>query len=239
MTFERSFVRKDPAAVLDYQFLWAPWLAGDTIETSDMSVPPEITLETETNATTTATVWLSGGTAGETYRVVNTVVTVGGRTEDWVLLVAMDGVDAEAAGSYLSPDDAAARLWGRYDIQVDLKSGDLYTATYELDSYARFIGERQADDQALAFPRTLNPDGTDNAEITVPDAVLDWVALRAYQLSVNEGPPVKSESVLDQSVTYAFASTSQTAKRMAGLLTPYLAREPGFASIEVASTFVD
>lgn len=73
---------KDPNATLDYQVDWEPWLAGDTIATSSWTVPAGLTQNAATNTTTTATVWLSAGTAGQTYTVTNRVVTAGGRTDD-------------------------------------------------------------------------------------------------------------------------------------------------------------
>lgn len=73
---------KDSAAVLDYQIDWSEWLDGDTISTSEWTVPSGITEDSDANTTTTATVWLSGGTVGQEYRIVNRVVTAGGRTDE-------------------------------------------------------------------------------------------------------------------------------------------------------------
>ena len=74
---------KDPAGVLDYTFDWADWLAvGDTIQTSTWSVPTGITQVTTALAGAKASIWLSGGTAGTTYRVTNHIVTTGGRTDE-------------------------------------------------------------------------------------------------------------------------------------------------------------
>jgi len=79
---------KDPDAVLDYKLDWndsskGPWLAtGETISTSTWTVPTGITKDTETNSTTTSTVWLSGGTAGTDYDITCRITTDGGRTED-------------------------------------------------------------------------------------------------------------------------------------------------------------
>lgn len=74
----------DPDANLDYGITWAAWLAAvdDTIETSTWIVPEGMTKTDESNTTTTATVWLSGGTVGETYSVVNRISTVQERTDD-------------------------------------------------------------------------------------------------------------------------------------------------------------
>lgn len=73
---------KDPDAVLDYQINWATWLDTDTISASTWTVPTGITKASDTRTTTTATIWLSGGTADTDYRLVNKIVTAGGRTEE-------------------------------------------------------------------------------------------------------------------------------------------------------------
>lgn len=74
---------KDPDAVLDFGWSWAAWLAtGDQIVTSTWIVPEGITKDSESNTTTTAIVWLSGGTAGQQYRVTNRITTSQGRTDD-------------------------------------------------------------------------------------------------------------------------------------------------------------
>lgn len=75
---------KDPNAVLDYGFDWGTdgWLGADTIATSTWTVPSGLTSEASSNTTTTATVWLSGGTAGQVYEVTNRIVTAAGRTDE-------------------------------------------------------------------------------------------------------------------------------------------------------------
>jgi hypothetical protein len=74
---------KDPDAVLDYGFDWSDWLAiGETIATSTWTVPTGITKDSSSNSTTATVVWMSGGTAGQTYELVNRIVTSAGRTED-------------------------------------------------------------------------------------------------------------------------------------------------------------
>ncbi len=84
-----------PSAVLDYQINWAPWLAsppanpGDTIATSTWAQPPGQTgllLTSPSFTTTTATVTVAlnaagGGVAGVEYNAINTITTVGGRTQ--------------------------------------------------------------------------------------------------------------------------------------------------------------
>ena len=77
-----SWPFKDPDEVLDYQIDWTARLAGDTISTSDWDVEAGITMNSESNTTTTATIWISGGTSGEDYTFTNHIVTADGREED-------------------------------------------------------------------------------------------------------------------------------------------------------------
>jgi hypothetical protein len=81
---------KDPQAVLDYQIDWSAWLATDTITSSAWTMPAGITKASDTKTTTTTTIWLSGGTAGQQYQIVNTIVTAGGRTEERTLTIVVE-----------------------------------------------------------------------------------------------------------------------------------------------------
>lgn len=72
---------KDPGANKDYTIDWTEWLNGDTVSASTWSVPSGLTKGSSSLTTLMTTVWLSGGVAGKTYRVTNTIVTAGGRTE--------------------------------------------------------------------------------------------------------------------------------------------------------------
>lgn len=82
----QAFV-KDPNAVLDYHINWGDWLAGDSIATSSWIVPSGIVKDSDTNTSTATTVWLSGGSLGQAYALVNRIVTTGGRTEDRTIRV--------------------------------------------------------------------------------------------------------------------------------------------------------
>lgn len=74
---------KDPDAVLDWVWDWNEWLDdGETISTSDFIVSVGLTIDSDSNTTKTATVWLSGGTAGQVYQVTNRITTTAGRTDD-------------------------------------------------------------------------------------------------------------------------------------------------------------
>ncbi len=83
--------KKDPDEVLDYSLDWTTWLDGDTIATSTWTVPSGITKDSDSTTTTATTIWVSGGTAGESYVLLNRIVTDGGRTKDQTVL--LDVVD--------------------------------------------------------------------------------------------------------------------------------------------------
>lgn len=76
---------KSDDGVLDYQIDYSAWLTssgGDTIATSVWVVPSDLVKDSDTNDATTTTVVLSGGTAGTTYKIENTVTTAGGRVDE-------------------------------------------------------------------------------------------------------------------------------------------------------------
>lgn len=85
---------KDPDAILDYGFDWSDWLVeGEFLEESTWLMPEGISVADDSElesgesgssfeTTGSTTVWLSGGTHGEDYRVTNRVVTSQGRRDD-------------------------------------------------------------------------------------------------------------------------------------------------------------
>jgi len=73
---------KDPDDVADYQVDWAAFLGTDTITTSTWIVPDGLTKNSDGKSSTATTIWLSGGTGGALYLLVNRIVTAGGRTYD-------------------------------------------------------------------------------------------------------------------------------------------------------------
>lgn len=210
---------------LDYGFDYdvSDWLGTDTLASSNWTVSPisGLTLTGETYDTTKTAVFGEVSEAG-TYRLVNVVGTTGGRSTSRDIII---GVDAVVGSGYLSAAEAQARLWGRYKIEADIAPGDIEVASDELDAMAPFIDYRYSYDTALQtrqFPRGVTLAG--DTENEVPERILDWVALRAYQLSSDEEPATISESIGGVSVTYAGPKPSQTERRMAGLLSPYLRR---------------
>lgn len=77
-----SWPFKDPNEVLDYIIDWSARLETDTISTSTWIVPSGITKNSDSHTTTTTTAWLQGGTEGDSYSLVNRVVTAASRTMD-------------------------------------------------------------------------------------------------------------------------------------------------------------
>ena len=81
---------KTPGATLDFQQDWSDWLAsGDTIASSSWSVETGLTVDSESDTTTTATAVISGGTAGKVYKVENSIVTANGLDETMTWFVAV------------------------------------------------------------------------------------------------------------------------------------------------------
>lgn len=82
---------KDPDAVLDYMFDWSDWLAsGETITDHTITGETGITVDSSTESAGKVTVWLSGGTAGENYKVACKITTSAGRTDErtiWIKVV--------------------------------------------------------------------------------------------------------------------------------------------------------
>lgn len=101
---------------------------------------------------------------------------------------------------HLTPSQAQTRLSQRYGIATTLLIGDLMAASDELDELAPFRA-----DVNLTTP---------------PDALLDWIALRAAELARESAP--KSVTVQGVSVTPAEMGVSATRRR--ALIGPYLKR---------------
>lgn len=93
-------VLKDPEAVLDYKFDWraltngsgkSDWLAsGETITAGyTITAATGITIDSDsrTDTNTSVTVWLSGGTAGETYTLECKIVTSASRTDERTMTI--------------------------------------------------------------------------------------------------------------------------------------------------------
>ncbi len=84
--------RKDPNAVLDYVIDWGEnYLAtGETISSVVWTVDTGITKDSVSKTDTTATIWLSGGTAGENYDIACKIVTNQSRTDERTFTVQVE-----------------------------------------------------------------------------------------------------------------------------------------------------
>ena len=79
---------KDPDETLDYYIDWGTlFLAGDTIIGSVWIVPSGITQVSTSNTTTRTTIWLSGGTIGESKLLTNRITTAAGRIKEQKILI--------------------------------------------------------------------------------------------------------------------------------------------------------
>ena len=74
---------KDPDSTIDYTMDWGTkWLVSDYIVSSTWIVESGLTLVSQSNTTTTATVFISGGVIGNTYIITNRITTNLGRIDD-------------------------------------------------------------------------------------------------------------------------------------------------------------
>lgn len=87
----KTFV-KDPADILDYTVNWVSWLNGDTISTSSWSADTGLTVDSDSNSTTAATAFVSGGTSNTTYGLYNTIVTAAGRTKKAAIYIEVEAL---------------------------------------------------------------------------------------------------------------------------------------------------
>lgn len=78
-----AWIEADPQSEKDYSIDWRDFLGDDAIQTSTWSTPAEISASAPAAADGVTTVWLmpDGATEGDAYRVVNKIVTTGGRTD--------------------------------------------------------------------------------------------------------------------------------------------------------------
>lgn len=81
---------KGPGDTKDFKFDWTSWLGDDTIRESTWTVPEGLTKGADTFTTHTATVWLSGGADGSSYRVTNRITTAGGRVSEESVRIAVE-----------------------------------------------------------------------------------------------------------------------------------------------------
>jgi hypothetical protein len=79
-------ITQGPNEAYEHAIDYTGVLGGDTILSSAWaSAPAGLVHGLDSNTPSTATLWISGGVAGEDYTLTNTVITAGGRTfERWL-----------------------------------------------------------------------------------------------------------------------------------------------------------
>lgn len=85
-----SYIVKDPDSTLDYSVDWGEWLVeGDTLTNSTWTIQtisgdasPMTQTTSAVQSSGKATVWLTAGTAGNNYRITNTIETAAGLTDE-------------------------------------------------------------------------------------------------------------------------------------------------------------
>lgn len=98
---------KEPTEVTTFSINWADWLGSLTIVSSSWSAPSGITIDSDTNDTTTTFVTLSGGTWGGTYELLNTIEASNGDIETKPLLVRI-----QRTVSYCTSIEVRRRMFG-------------------------------------------------------------------------------------------------------------------------------
>lgn len=73
-----AWAPKTPGEIRDYDVDWSAYLDGDTVASSTWDVPAGLSIITTANDDTSATIRVSGGTAGESYLLANTITTAAG-----------------------------------------------------------------------------------------------------------------------------------------------------------------
>ena len=85
--------KKDPDAVLDYQFDWSDWLTTDeVVSSSTITISPVVATVGLSAGTPTVNsgvvkVWLSNGVTGANYTVACEIVTNQSRTDERSILI--------------------------------------------------------------------------------------------------------------------------------------------------------
>lgn len=150
-----NWPNKDPDEVADYEIVWTERLDGDTIASSTWILPPGLTKDSDSHVGDTTTIWLSGGVDGAVYKLVNRVVTVGGRTFEEKVQIAVQSVD----GGLVTLRQAKRHLRVHHDDDDDTISLYLGAAIASVQEYVDRIvyavgGIPPSDDDGTAIEVT-------------------------------------------------------------------------------------
>jgi hypothetical protein len=165
---------KDVNAKLDYLFDWSAQMDADSdaIASATVSAPAGISLGSPVVTASTVQVYVSGGTEGTTYAIVNHIWTTGSREDDKVLNLtiiqqpstshtfeAETGSGSTTSNSYATVAHAntyhSSHLYGDswHQANDSKKEKALMWATRLLDEWIAWHGTKGDEDQALQWPR--------------------------------------------------------------------------------------
>ena len=83
---------KSPASIFDYTIDWTDELGGDTIVTSTWAVDTGLTQDSESETTTSTTIFVSGGVAGTVYQLTNTIASASRTYEQSIFVNVQDQI---------------------------------------------------------------------------------------------------------------------------------------------------
>lgn len=79
---------KDPTAILDFGVDWSQWMGADAIASATWLIPTAgIFTGAMVTTVTSCSVFLTGGSVGSAYHVVNHIWTVSGRQDERTLQI--------------------------------------------------------------------------------------------------------------------------------------------------------
>lgn len=80
---------KQPNDVQDYDVSYVAWLAAlnDTALTHTAEIDPGLTLNSSSLLAGVVKLWTSGGESGKSYKITTLVVTVGGRSKEFEIMI--------------------------------------------------------------------------------------------------------------------------------------------------------
>lgn len=125
------------------------------------------------------------------------------------------------AAPYLTASETTARLSTRFNLNLIATPAMCEVASDALDLKAPFVGNKLLSTQHREFPRDTNVQ--DDPPGQVPPRILDWVALRCYQLSNEDDAPIIREQLDTLAVQYARGKRSRVERIMRDLLRHYRA----------------
>lgn len=216
-----TILYKNAASVLSYGHDWSTWLGSETIASSSWAADAGITIDSDSNSTTATSVFLSGGTAGTSYTLSNTITDTAGNTEVEHFevyvrqgLTVETGTGASDSNSYVSEEEFAEYLGSRgltntADLSVLLLKAMDYLETLD------YLGSKYSETQALQWPRySVYIDGYSIPSTTIPNELKLAQMRLAYEIDQGNDPlstierKVKREKVGPVEVEYSESSAS-------------------------------